>query len=99
MNEKIWEASKRNSFPYNFDVWATCIVPMVLALVFLIFHLTILKENSQHLKTILLTIFTSVFAYWLTDKLIYAFKDNLCEKGQFGRDLNKSGIQRFKKPV
>jgi len=92
MTEKTWEASKRNSFPYNLDVWGTCIVPMVLALGFLIVNLTILKENEQHLKTILLTIFTSIIAYWLTDKLIYAFKDNLCGKGQFGRDLNKSGI-------
>ena len=51
------------------------------------------------MQTIMLTFAKSVFAYWISDKLIVVFKDQLRDKGLFGRDLNKSGIQKYKKPV
>jgi UDP-N-acetylglucosamine--dolichyl-phosphate N-acetylglucosaminephosphotransferase len=58
------------------------------------------KEGFEtHTQTIMLTFAKSVFAYWISDKLIITFKDQLRDKGLFGRDLNKSGIQKYKKPV
>lgn len=75
MNDKIWKASQRGSFPYNFDVWYACLVPMIAAILYLMTHLTIYENNEDHLKTILLTCGKSVFAYWITDKLINNFKN------------------------
>lgn len=45
------------------------------------------------------TILVSFFAAYITDKAIDAFKDTLCEKGLFGRDLNKAGEQKLKRKV
>jgi hypothetical protein len=41
----------------------------------------------------------SAVAFYVSDKMIDSFKDTLQKKGLFGRDLNKAGIQKDKKPV
>lgn len=40
----------------------------------------------------MLTCGKGVFAFFVTDKLIQGFKDQLRDKGLFGRDLNKAGV-------
>lgn len=59
----------------------------------------VVMENELFLKTIILTIVTSIGAYYISAQLIGVFKDMLCDKGLFGRDLNKSGEQRYKLKV
>ena len=91
MDEKVWNASKRNSFPYNVDIWYSCLAPFFGGLTFLITYLS-LKDTEGHLATIILTCIKSIVAYIVTDRLIGGFKDTLRDKGLFGRDLNKAGI-------
>ena len=74
-------------------------MPMMAALVFLVIYMQFTDGFETHIQTIMLTFAKSVFAYWVSDKLIVTFKDQLRDKGLFGRDLNKSGIQKYKKPV
>ena len=45
------------------------------------------------------TIGVSFIAFYVSDKLIESFKGTLEKKGLFGRDLNKAGEQKDKKPV
>ena len=47
----------------------------------------------------MLVIFISIVGFYLCDKLIDLFKESLEKKGLFGRDLNKAGVQKDKKPV
>lgn len=99
MSEKIWNASNKGYFPYNCDVWYACLMPFVASMVFLLAYMNVNEGYETHLQTIMLTLAKSVFAYYISDKLILIFKDQLRDKGLFGRDLNKSGEQKYKKPV
>ena len=99
MSEKIWNASNKGYFPYSIDVWHLCLVPLMCSIFFLLGLLNTKEGFETHTQTIMLTFAKSVFAYWISDKLIITFKDQLRDKGLFGRDLNKSGIQKYKKPV
>jgi hypothetical protein len=73
------------------NIWILILIPLIIPQIFVIFDLTINQKNIFLLQTILLTIVSSLFAYYLSDKLILNFKDRLQEKGLFGRDLNKFG--------
>jgi len=73
------------------NIWILILIPLIIPQIFVIFDLTINQKNIFLLQTILLTIISSLFAYYLSDKLIFNFKDRLQEKGLFGRDLNKFG--------
>jgi hypothetical protein len=99
MSEKIWNASNKNCFPYNFDVWYVCLLPTVACIFFILGYMQVNEGYESHLQTIMLTFAKSVFAYWISDKLILTFNERLRDKGLFGRDLNKAGIQKYKKPV
>ena len=99
MNPKIWQSSQKNYFPYNISLNAIVRIPLVLPIAFLLYEITFIHGNQPLFKTVLQIILVSVFAYYLSDKMIYAFKDRLCRKGLFGRDLNKAGIQKDKQPV
>ena len=99
MSEKIWKASHKGYFPYNCDVWYACMVPMMAGIFCLFGYMQTNEGYEGHMQTIMLTFAKSVFAYWASDKLILTFKDRLRDKGLFGRDLNKAGIQKYKKPV
>ena len=99
MKPEIWRKSNRTDFPYMFvpnDVMTIALTILVIPLVYLGF---LISGHELYLKTIVLTIVTSVAAYFVSSSLIGAFKDKLCENGLFGRDLNKSGEQRYKLPV
>ena len=99
MDSKIWKAAQRNHFPYNVKLEWIVGVPLVLPLGFLLIHMTVVHPDVAFLKTILQTLGVSVLGYLLSDKMIEAFKESLEKKGLFGRDLNKAGIQKDKKPV
>ena len=99
MSEKLWNASNKGYFPYNCDVWYSCLLPLMGSIIFLLGYMQTSEGYETHMQTIMLTFAKSVFAYWISDKLIMTFKDQLRDKGLFGRDLNKAGIQKYKKPV
>ena len=98
MDSKIWRACQRNHFPYNCPLELIAGLPLVVPILVLIMNLSILKD-WDYLKTILQTIGVSFAGFHISDKLIDSFKDGLKNKGLFGRDLNKAGVQRNKKPV
>ena len=98
MDSKIWQKSQRNYFPYNAPLELIAGVPLVLPIVVLIYNLSVDKD-WEYLKTILQTLGVSLAGFHISDKLIDAFKDSLRNKGLFGRDLNKAGVQKNKKPV
>jgi hypothetical protein len=57
------------------------------------------KYNLETLKNLLITFLISVVAYILSSHLITKFKDVLCSKGLFGKDLNKAGERDKKEKV
>ena len=91
MKPEIWRESNRTDFPYMFvpnDIMTLAIPILVIPLVYLAY---LISENELYLKTVVLTIVSSIAAYFCSSFLIGEFKDKLCENGLFGRDLNKSG--------
>lgn len=48
---------------------------------------------------LLITIAISIVAYYIASNLIMKFKDTLCAKGMFGKDLNKAGDRETKEKV
>jgi hypothetical protein len=48
---------------------------------------------------LLITIAISIVAYYIASNLIMNFKDTLCAKGMFGKDLNKAGDRETKEKV
>ena len=74
-------------------------VPLVVPLIFLLFDLGVRDRNFGYFSTILQTIAVSCVAFYISDKLVDSFKETLEKKGLFGRDLNKAGEQKDKKPV
>jgi hypothetical protein len=55
--------------------------------------------DAGSLKVLAITLAISVFAYMLSQSLIDRFKDTLCSKGLFGKDLNKAGERDKKEKV
>lgn len=96
MDENIWNNSKRG-FPFNiphYVVVGLCIgIPVFMGF--------LLVDHNKHnlLQTNLITLVTSMLAYFLTDQLILQFKDVLASKGLFGIDLNKAGAKEDKPKV
>ena len=45
------------------------------------------------------TLAISVVAYFVTDRMIYQFKESLEKNGLFGKDLNKAGAKEDKPAV
>lgn len=99
MDAVIWRASMRPDFPYNLDLKWIVGVPFILPMAYIIFDMAVIAKNFIYLKTILLVLLMSICGYVISDKMIDAFKEKLCEKGQFGRDLNKAGVQKEKVKV
>ena len=99
MDPKVWRDAQRRGFPYNIPLEVICGVPLVLPLVYLIVMGLFQYKETIYLSTVLHTIGWSFVGYYASDQLIEAFKDTLCKKGLLGRDLNKAGIQKEKKPV
>jgi len=99
MDPKTWRLAQRDHFPYNVKLEYIVGIPLVFPLIFLVCDLAIVDKDMKALKTIIQTIAVSLLAYYISDKLIDAFKESLEKKGLFGRDLNKTGVQKDKKPV
>jgi hypothetical protein len=57
------------------------------------------KYNWETFKNLFITFLISVVAYMLSSHLITKFKDVLCSKGLFGKDLNKAGERDKKEKV
>ena len=91
MDTKIWQDSQRNYFPYNLNIntfnWILLFTPIL----FLMHHLTV-NTKFEMFKLMIVILFISSVGYYLSDRSIKAFGQTLCNKGLFGRDLNKAGI-------
>lgn len=72
---------------------------MVLPLAFITLILFLNDDSNVLSKTVVITVATSIIAFFICQALIESFKDMLRDKGLFGRDLNKAGIQKYKQPV
>ena len=57
------------------------------------------QVNWSTLQILLITLAISVLAYMISENLIMRFKDTLCNKGLFGKDLNKAGDRETKEKV
>jgi hypothetical protein len=99
MDPTLWKQAQRQGFPYNVQLEVIVAAILVTPLAFIIFFLAYEADSPYYLKTVLQTIGWAMVGYFISDSLISAFKDTLAKKGLFGRDLNKAGIQREKKPV
>jgi hypothetical protein len=55
--------------------------------------------DFKFLRILVITLTISTAAYFLTDRGIVAFKQRLCDKNLFGKDLNKLGEQKTKEKV
>ena len=78
MKPEIWRASQRSDFPYMFvpnDIMTIAITILVIPLVYLAYLLSV---HDLLIKTLVLTVVTSVAAYFVSSSLIGAFKDKLC---------------------
>jgi hypothetical protein len=58
-----------------------------------------LMTDYNFLKLLGITLVISSLAYFWTDRGIVRFKDTLCSKNMFGKDLNKLGDQATKEKV
>lgn len=99
MDPELWRQAQRKGFPYNVPLEVILGGPLIVPLAYLLFSLIQNMRNTYYLMTVLQTVAWSLVGYYCADKLIDSFKDTLCKKGLFGRDLNKAGVQREKKPV
>ena len=99
MDPQVWRNSSRSTFPFNASFDTIVYLPMVAPILFLIINLTVINQDFQYLRTIFQTIAVSVAGYFITDRMIPAFQDSLRDKGLFGRDLNKAGVQQNKEKV
>mmetsp|Transcript_1992 Transcript_1992/g.3508 ORF Transcript_1992/g.3508 Transcript_1992/m.3508 type:complete len:228 (+) Transcript_1992:218-901(+) len=99
MDPKLWRAAQRPGVLLSLSLEAIVGVPLVFPILYLLVNQLSSAKNTYYLQTILQIIAWSLLAYFISDKLIDAFKETLQKKGLFGRDLNKAGIQQDKKPV
>jgi hypothetical protein len=94
MDAEIWINSKRG-FPFNISM--TWIVAFSLCVPLTISFFTF-QKHADIMKLNLNTVAISLFAFFVTDKLISQFKGTLEKKGLGGKDLNKAG-NRDDKPT
>ena len=99
MDPATWRLTLRSSPFYSTPLEYIIGLPLILPLIFLLFDLWITDQNYSYFMTILQTIGISCLAFYTSDKLIESFQGTLEKKGLFGRDLNKAGEQKDKKPV
>ena len=99
MDPAKWQSTSRGHFPFNTSLNLIIGIPLVVPLLFLLLDFVVVDKDYGSLWTIVQTIMVSIAAYYLSDMLILGFQDTLVKKGLFGRDLNKAGVQKEKKPV
>jgi hypothetical protein len=96
MDPIIWKNSQRG-FPFNISLRTIVILSLVTPVVL---ALSLIKFTEYHIyKLYIPTILISVFAYFLTDKLIDQFKGDLERTVKRGKDLNKAGNKEDKPSV
>ena len=99
MSVDVWRKSLRTDLFHSLLPNSSTTLCMVL-LAFPIAYLTTQMSNEEKLlKTVYMTLVLSVIAGLLSGKLILVFKDMLCQKNLFGKDLNKAGVKEDKPPV
>jgi UDP-N-acetylglucosamine--dolichyl-phosphate N-acetylglucosaminephosphotransferase len=101
MDPKIWEESNRHTFPWSLNlrkVFQLAVLIICLAAVLPVGPKMLLTDYS-FIKLLGITLTISSAAYIWTDKSIDSFKDTLCSKNMFGKDLNKLGDQATKEKV
>lgn len=66
-----------------------------------LFGFTVSKGSidANSIQVLLITLAISIVAFFLSQHLIDRFKDTLCSKGLFGKDLNKAGERETKEKV
>jgi hypothetical protein len=89
MDPAKWEKSQRKTFPFNLSLSSIMTISVLLPVVTYLMPFGI--EKPAEWKLLAITIAISFLAYHVSNHLIMNFKDVLCAKGKFGRDLNKLG--------
>ena len=89
MDPAKWEKSQRKSFPFNLSLSSIVTISVLLPVITYLLPFGI--EKPAEWKLLAITIAISFLAYHVSNHLIMNFKDVLCTKGKFGRDLNKLG--------
>jgi len=99
MDAAIWEKSQRKSFPFNITLSKVILLALLtpISVFFIPFGKGFVSWSST--RILLITVAISILAYHVSCKLITGFKDILCSKGLFGKDLNKSGERETKEKV
>ena len=93
MDPDVWDSSIRHSFPWSLSLrqviqLAVLIITLAAALPL---GTKVLMADYSFIKLLGITLAISSVAYYWTDKGINSFKDTLCSKNMFGKDLNKLG--------
>lgn len=96
MDADVWINSKRG-FPFNISL--TIIATITLCVPLVVSFVTFQNQSWNLMKLNLNTIAISLFAFFVTDRLIDQFKGSLEKKGLFGKDLNKAGARESKPAV
>jgi len=77
----------------NFTVWVLALIPVAFA------SLTISFKDITYIKTFGLSFALALILYKLNDAMIPQVKDLLLNAGLGGKDLNKPGEMKDKKPM
>lgn len=99
MDAQVWKESQRTGFPFTLTLNQVISMAALTPVVFYSVPTTTSKINWPTLQILLITLAISVVAYLLSQNLIMRFKDTLCKKGLFGKDLNKAGERETKEKV
>ena len=102
MDPLTWQKCIRRSWPFTIGLRTVIAFAMVLPLAIGLapsFGTKTLINDLYFVKTFATTTAISTVAYVLSERLILVFKDTLCSKNMFGKDLNKLGEQATKEKV
>ena len=91
--QKISERGGIFKIDQSFTVWVLALLPLVYGAFTISFH------DIQYLKTFGLSLALSVLVYKSNEYLIPQFKSLLLDAGLGGKDLNKPGEMKDKKPM
>jgi hypothetical protein len=99
MDPEIWKQSQRKNFPFNISLSNVIFLSLAAPLTMFVSPFGKDYISFDTTKILLITSLISVFAYHVSNHLITTFKDTLCAKGLFGKDLNKAGERETKEKV
>ena len=99
MDPQIWKASQRGGiFAISLNTIVFSLLLTATVLYFVPFGKSPERPPSE-MKLIGITLFISILAFYASQNLIAKFKDTLCKKNLFGKDLNKAGERETKEKV